>query len=149
MFASQYTKVLPIEMAGQYLQATVHVLEAVDASAPIKISAVKAVLKYGFISMMLCLCLIMCLRHSFCKDISDSLLEPVAPRIAMAVGPFLSVTSEDTLSLVLEALLTIVEIRKCAWMTQDLATSLVSAVLDIWTKNNKGTFYIRDCHAHG
>ncbi|KAI0726869.1 ARM repeat-containing protein [Fomitopsis betulina] len=123
VFASQYTKVLPIEMAGQYLQATVHVLEAVDASAPIKISAVKAVL-------------------NFCKDISDSLLEPVAPRIAMAVGPFLSVTSEDTLSLVLEALLTIVEIRKCAWMTQDLATSLVSAVLDIWTKNNKDPIFI-------
>ena len=100
-------------------------------------------------TLMLCMCLIMRLGRSFCKDISDGLLEPVAPRIARAVGPFLSVTSEDTLSLVLEALLTIVEIRECAWMTQDLATSLVSAVLDIWTKNNKGTFYIRDCHAHG
>lgn len=47
MFASQYTKVLPVEMAGQYLQATVQVLEASDANVPIKISAVKAVLKYG------------------------------------------------------------------------------------------------------
>ncbi|EPS97853.1 hypothetical protein FOMPIDRAFT_1037743 [Fomitopsis schrenkii] len=123
VFASQYTKVLPVEMAGQYLQATVQVLEASDASAPIKISAVKAVL-------------------NFCKDISDGLLEPVAPIIARAVGPFLSVTSEDTLSLVLEALLTILEIRECAWMTQDLATSLVSAVLDIWMKNNKDPIFI-------
>ena len=86
------------------------------------------------------------MRGSFCKDISDSLLEPVAPRIAKAVGPFLSVTSEDTLSLVLEALLTIVEIRECAWMTPELASSLVSAVLDIWMKNNKGT--PRSLHNH-
>ena len=47
MFASQYTKVLPVEMAGQYLQATVQVLEATEANVPIKISAVKAVLKYS------------------------------------------------------------------------------------------------------
>ncbi|TFY55031.1 hypothetical protein EVJ58_g8505 [Rhodofomes roseus] len=123
VFASQYTKVLPVEMAGQYLQATVQVLEASEANVPIKISAVKAVL-------------------NFCKDIDDGLLEPVAPRIAKAVGPFLSVTSEDTLSLVLEALLTIVEIRECAWMTQDLASSLVTAVLDIWMKNNKDPIFI-------
>ncbi|KZT73366.1 ARM repeat-containing protein [Daedalea quercina L-15889] len=123
VFASQYTKVLPVEMAGQYLQATVHVLEASEANIPIKISAVKAVL-------------------NFCKDINDDLLEPVAPRIAKAVGPFLSVTTEDTLSLVLEALLTIVEIKQCAWMTQDLASSLVTAVLDIWMKNNKDPIFI-------
>ena len=47
VFASQYTKVLPVEMAGQYLQATVQVLEASEANVPIKISAVKAVLKTG------------------------------------------------------------------------------------------------------
>ena len=47
------------------------------------------------------------------------------------------VTSEDTLTLVLEALSVVVEIEG-DWMTTQLAGDLVTAVLDVWTKNVKG-----------
>lgn len=51
-------------------------------------------------------------------------------------------TSEDTLSLVLETLSVVVEVDKSKWMTPDLAHSLVVAVLEVWTKNNKGTEHL-------
>ena len=75
---------------------------------------------------------------SFCQNIAHSSLGPLAPRIAKDLGPFLLVTSEDTLTLVLEALSVVVEIEG-DWMTTQLAGDLVTAVLDVWTKNVKGT----------
>jgi hypothetical protein len=74
---------------------------------------------------------------SFCQNIAHSSLGPLAPRIAKDLGPFLLVTSEDTLTLVLEALSVVVEIEG-DWMTTQLAGDLVTAVLDVWTKNVKG-----------
>jgi hypothetical protein len=46
VFASQYARLLPVQLAGQYLNAAVQVIEASNASIPIKVSAVKAVHKY-------------------------------------------------------------------------------------------------------
>jgi hypothetical protein len=63
---------------------------------------------------------------------------PFAPRIAKDLGPFLLATTEDTLSLVLETLSVVVEVGRSTWLTPDLANSLVLAVLEVWTKNNKG-----------
>lgn len=74
---------------------------------------------------------------SFCQNIAHSSLTPLAPRISKDLGPFLLVTSEDTLTLVLEALSVVVEIEG-DWMTTQLARDLVVAVLDVWTKNVKG-----------
>lgn len=74
---------------------------------------------------------------SFCQNTAGSTLTPLGPRISKALGPFLLVTSEDTLSLVLEALSVVLEIDG-DWMTQDLASDIVGAVLDVWTKNVKG-----------
>lgn len=45
VFASQYAKLLPSELAGQYLSAAINVLEASSAGIPIKLSAVKAIKK--------------------------------------------------------------------------------------------------------
>lgn len=67
-------------------------------------------------------------------------MTPLGPRISKALGPFLLVTSEDTLSLVLEALSVVVEIEG-EWMTPDLANDIVGAVLDVWMKNVKGDFH--------
>ena len=64
---------------------------------------------------------------------------PLAPRIAKDIGPFLPITSEDTLTLVLETLAAVVEIDEGKWITEDLARALVAACLDVWMKNNKGT----------
>lgn len=46
MFASQYAKILPEHLAGQYLSAAIEVMEASDSGIPIKLSAVKAVNKF-------------------------------------------------------------------------------------------------------
>lgn len=78
------------------------------------------------------------LSSSFCVGSDDSALSPFIPRIATDLGPFLAVTSEDTLSLVLETLAVVLDVDKGKWMTQDLANSLVVATLDVWSKNNKG-----------
>jgi hypothetical protein len=60
------------------------------------------------------------------------------PRIAKDLGPFMFMTSDDTLSLVLETLSVVAQVDKGSWITTDLANSLVLAVLDVWNKNNKG-----------
>lgn len=46
VFASQYTKLLPAQLAGQYLEAAIQVIESPNAGIPVKISAVKAIHKY-------------------------------------------------------------------------------------------------------
>jgi importin-9 len=61
------------------------------------------------------------------------------PRIAKDLGPFLLGTSDDTLSLVLETLGVVVDVDENKWITEELANSLVLAVLEVWAKNNKGT----------
>src|ERR1700722_3418746 len=76
---------------------------------------------------------------SFCLGADDTILAPYAPRIAKDLGPFLMVTSEDTLSLVLDTLSVVTTIDGSKWITPELANSLVLAMLEVWMKNNKGS----------
>ena len=46
VFASQYAKRLPVGLASQYINAAIDVLEASEASVPVKVSAVKAIRKF-------------------------------------------------------------------------------------------------------
>ena len=110
-------------------------IENDNAEIPIKVSAVKAIQK--FVPFPILTAATKPAYLSFCQNIAQSSLGPLAPRIAKDLGPFLLVTSEDTLSLVLEALSVVVEIDG-DWMTPQLAGDLVTAVLDVWTKNVKG-----------
>ncbi|KAK7063933.1 ARM repeat-containing protein [Favolaschia claudopus] len=123
VFASQYAELLPVQMAGQYIEAAIHVIETGDAGAPVKLSAVRAV-------------------HNFFQNGDASTLAPFAPRIAKDLGPFLLVTSEETLSLVLETLSVVVGVDKGSWISPDIADSLVLATLEVWTKNNKDPIFI-------
>ncbi|KAJ7150409.1 armadillo-type protein [Mycena filopes] len=123
VFASQYAKLLPVQLAGQYIDAAVQVIEAADAGVPVKISAVRAI-------------------HNFFQGGDTSTLSPFAPRITKDLGPFLLVTSDDTLSLVLETLSVVVQVDKGSWLTADLADSLVTAILEVWTKNNKDPIFL-------
>ncbi|KAF5345146.1 hypothetical protein D9758_009691 [Tetrapyrgos nigripes] len=123
VFASQYAKLLPMQLAGQYLDAAVQVIEAPEANIPVKVSAVKAV-------------------HNFASNSPDSALTPFIPRIAKDLGPFLSVTSEDTLSLVLETLAVVVEVDKGRWLTPELASGLVVETLEVWVKNNRDPIFL-------
>ncbi|KAH8119757.1 ARM repeat-containing protein [Phellopilus nigrolimitatus] len=123
VFASQYSKLLPSQLAGQYMVAAIDVLEAESAGIPIKISAVKAI-------------------QNFASGMDDSVLLPVAFRIAKDLGPFLLVTNEDTLSLVLETLSSVVDVGKGTWVTPDLAEQMVTAMLQVWVRNNKDPILI-------
>ncbi|KAF8498357.1 ARM repeat-containing protein [Gautieria morchelliformis] len=118
VFASQYTKRLPAGLASKYVNAAVEVLEASEAGVPVKVSAVKAI-------------------RNFCAQVDDSAIVPIAPRIIKDLGPFLLVTSEDTLALVLEAINVVVEIDDGKWLDPELAQLLSQAVLEVWTKNIK------------
>ncbi|KAJ6575462.1 armadillo-type protein [Mycena capillaripes] len=123
VFASQYAKLLPVQLAGQYIDAAIQVIEASEAGVPVKISAVRAV-------------------HNFFQGGDGSTLSPFAPRIAKDLGPFLLMTSDDTLSLVLETLSVVVQVDKGRWLTIELADSLVHAILEVWTKNNKDPIFL-------
>ncbi len=79
---------------------------------------------------------------SFCQNVDDPVALPFAPRIAKDIGPFLPVTSEDTLTLVLETLAVVVQIDNGKWITEDLARALVTAILEVWMKNNKDPIFI-------
>nr|GAT57396.1 ARM repeat-containing protein [Mycena chlorophos] len=146
VFASQYAKLLPVQLAGQYIEAAIQVIEASEAGVPVKISAVRAV-------------------HNFFQSANEGpTLSPFAPRIAKDLGPFLLVTSDDTLSLVLETLSVIIAVDKGRWITPELASSLtlsviiavdkgrwitpelasslVTAILEVWTSNNKDPIFL-------
>ncbi|KAG5644159.1 hypothetical protein DXG03_009054 [Asterophora parasitica] len=118
VFASQYSSLLPGDLAGQYLNAAIEVIESNEAGIPVKISAVKAI-------------------HNFFQNGDDASVVGFAPRIAKDLGPFLFVTSEDALSLVLETLSVVLEVEKGSWITAELAESVVVALLEVWSKNNK------------
>ncbi|KAG5349551.1 hypothetical protein C0989_003209 [Termitomyces sp. Mn162] len=120
VFASQYAKLLPTTLAGQYLDTALQVIEAAEAGIPVKISAVKAV-------------------HNFFQGDAEFSLAILAPRVTKGLGPFLYITSEDTLSLVLETLSVVLEVEKAKWLTVEMADSLVLALLEVWNKNNKAS----------
>lgn len=52
VLASQYSRLLPVDHAAQYLDASVQVLEANEAGVPVKISAIKAIQKYFFSDLL-------------------------------------------------------------------------------------------------
>lgn len=77
--------------------------------------------------------------NSFYQGSDDNAaLVPVAPRIAEDLYPFLAMTTDDTLTLVLETIASVLSIEDGSWLTPALASSLVSAVLAIWQQNAKG-----------
>ena len=45
IFASEFARSLPSEMAGQYVAAAVYALQSPDSSTPVKISALRALNK--------------------------------------------------------------------------------------------------------
>lgn len=77
--------------------------------------------------------------RSFCQGGDDSALVAFVPRIAKDLGPFLLLTSDDTLSLVLETLAVVIGVDGGKWLTNELANSLIIALLEVWNKNNKGS----------
>ena len=75
---------------------------------------------------------------SFCGGMPAPVLASYAARIAVDLGPLLLVTVEDTLSLILETIASVVDISYGNWITPDIAQGLVNVVLDVWKRNDQG-----------
>ncbi|KAF8727515.1 ARM repeat-containing protein, partial [Rhizoctonia solani] len=117
VFASQYASILPQDIQTQYLDAAWSVLKS-ETSAPVKLSAVKAI-------------------RNFISHIPGDAMAQVAPRVLQDLAPLLLVTVEETLALVMETLSVLLKVEGGKWLTADHATSLTTALLDVWRKNVK------------
>jgi hypothetical protein len=78
--------------------------------------------------------------RSFAQALDTNVLSQFAPRIIGDLGPFMLATTEDTLLLVLETMSICIEIGGGNWLTPELANSVTSASLQVWTKTSKGMF---------
>ena len=138
VLASQFSSALPDSVAGQYIDAVISVLEAKDVSIPVKVSSIRAVqgyvvyhhLKYWIINIA---------GPRFCKNCAETEVAPRAPRICKSIESFIPITASDTLTLVLDALSTLLLVQRGTWLTVDLAEALVPAVLNVWAKGAQGT----------
>ncbi|GAA5974253.1 hypothetical protein JCM11641_003356 [Rhodosporidiobolus odoratus] len=112
VFASQYAEVLPQQLAQQYINAAIVVLDAADAGVPVKVSAVRALLNF--------------FRHL--KETVDP--SQAATTLAKLI-PLLPHITENTLVLVLDA---IQSSLKAAGSVIAAATcsALIKAVLTSW-----------------
>ncbi|KIP03840.1 hypothetical protein PHLGIDRAFT_31632 [Phlebiopsis gigantea 11061_1 CR5-6] len=115
VLASQFSSALPDSVAGQYIDAVISVLEAKDVSIPVKVSSIRAV-------------------QGFCKNCAETEVVPRAPRICKSIESFIPITASDTLTLVLDALSTLLLVQRGTWLTVELAEALVPSVLNVWAK---------------
>lgn len=138
VFASQFSKLLQAQSATQYLEAAVQVIESTEAGAPVKISAVKAVQKCVVPFQGCKYCPVLIVHCSFYEGGDEDVLAPFAPRIARDLGPLLAITSEDTLTLVLETFSVVLGVKNGQWLSPELASAIAIACLEVWHKNNRG-----------
>ena len=136
--ASRYAELLAADVRGQYFEAAVQVIESNETDIPFKVSAVKSIQQFVALSSFKCFCVEFG-RSSFADYISDAELA-IVPRIIRDLGPFLTETTEDTLSLVLETISVMSGVGDGSWYTLDLAVALTAALLNVWPKNMKGLY---------
>ncbi|GAA6011372.1 hypothetical protein JCM10207_008317 [Rhodosporidiobolus poonsookiae] len=112
VFASQFAEVLPQQLAKQYLDAAIHVLDVPEAGVPVKVSAVRAL-------------------TNFFRRLQEN-VEPSQAAVSLAkLLPLLPQTTENTLVLALDAIQSSLEV---AGTVIDAATcsALIKAVLTVW-----------------
>lgn len=112
VFASQFSELLPTQLAKQYLDAAISVLDSADASVPVKVSAVRAL-------------------TNFFRHLKEN-VDPSQAATALAkLLPLLPETSENTLVLVLDAIQSLLRV---GGPSIDAATcsALIRIVLQTW-----------------
>lgn len=53
--------------------------------------------------------------------------------------PLLTVTAEESLTLVAETVLAVIRLQGSDWLGPEIAEALVPALMEVWVKNVKGT----------
>ncbi|GAA5867303.1 hypothetical protein JCM1840_005019 [Sporobolomyces johnsonii] len=112
VFASQFSEALPPQLAKQYIDAAIQVLDAAEAGVPVKVSAVRALTNF--------------FRHL--KEVVD----PAQAALSLSkLLPLLPQTTENTLVLILDA---IQSSLKAGSNVVDAATcsALIKAILTTW-----------------
>ncbi|KAG8968425.1 hypothetical protein FRC03_007367 [Tulasnella sp. 419] len=117
VFTSQYAGILPQHLVDQYISAAAEALEAAAAGLVVKVSAIKAIRNF----------------YNSSSEKNPSL----NTRILSGLAPLLQAASEDTLTLVMEALLAVIETDDCKWLTPEIAAQLVTELMQVWVKNLK------------
>ncbi|KAG8887813.1 hypothetical protein FRB98_008995 [Tulasnella sp. 332] len=124
VFASNYSKHLPPELTEQYLCAALDILEHQETPIPVKVSAIVAIKNF-------------CLRIVSEDDVGYEEVVAQAPRIVRDLTPLLGATTDESLSLVADALFVAVEINESKWLTTEITEPLVAALMQVWVQNVK------------
>ncbi|KAI7859526.1 armadillo-type protein [Circinella umbellata] len=113
VFASEFAKVLPTEMASQYVMAAVNALQSPASSIPVKISALRAL-------------------NNYCKDLDPQYSAPYQVNILEGACQLLPDASEESLMLLLQSLCSAVKIN--GEVAAKYEYVLTPAVLETWKK---------------
>ncbi|GAA5855822.1 hypothetical protein JCM8547_000374 [Rhodosporidiobolus lusitaniae] len=112
VFASQFTEVLPRQLAKQYVDASIQVLDAADAGVPVKVSAVRAL-------------------TNFFRHLKENVESSHAAVALAKLLPLLPQTTENTLVLVLDAIQSSLKVGGTV-IDAPTASGLIKTVLTTW-----------------
>ncbi|KAM0754424.1 ARM repeat-containing protein [Meredithblackwellia eburnea MCA 4105] len=110
VFASQFAKILPPELAASYVDAAIKVLDDPSAGVPVKVSAVRAL-------------------HNFFRHLKSQISSALAGQSLARLVPLVPQTSENTLTLVVDTCTATV---KVADIDAQTAVVVVETVLNTW-----------------
>ncbi|ORZ19612.1 armadillo-type protein [Absidia repens] len=113
VFASEFAKILPVDMASQYVAVAVSALQAPTSGIPVKISALRAL-------------------NNYCKYLDSQYVTPYQVNIMEGTCQLLPLATEESLMLLLDTLGSSVKINN--EVTARYEQTLTPAVLDIWKK---------------
>ncbi|KAG0175607.1 Importin 9 [Apophysomyces sp. BC1015] len=113
VFASEFAKILPAEMASQYVAVAVNALQSPVSGIPVKISALRAL-------------------NNYCKYLDAQHVDPYQVNIMEGTCQLLPSATEESLMLLLDTLSSSVTIN--SEVTARYEQVLTPAVLEIWKK---------------
>ncbi|KAI8338795.1 armadillo-type protein [Choanephora cucurbitarum] len=126
VFASEFAKILPTDMASQYVAVAVQALQSPSSGIPVKISALRAL-------------------DNYCKYLNPTYVTPYQVNIMEGTCQLLPMASEESLMLLLDTLASAVKINQ--EVTARYEHILTPAILQIWEKHASDsiiTSYILD-----
>ena len=138
VFASQFVGVLPDELAGQYIEASVQVLEAQAVTIPVKASAIQAT--KGYVTFNVRVDAYRSRSRRFVSKCPDATLAPHTQRICTCIVGFMQICTAATLSMVLDTLARLLAVQQGKWLTPELAQALLPSTLDVWQKSAAGVY---------
>ncbi|KAG1592125.1 hypothetical protein G6F48_002850 [Rhizopus delemar] len=113
VFASEFAKILPTEMASQYVSVAVHALQAPTSGIPVKISALRAL-------------------NNYCKYLNPEYIYNYQVNIMEGTCLLLSNATEESLMLLLDTLGSAIKINQ--EVTAKYEQILTPGILQVWQK---------------